>query len=129
MAAKRILVVDDHSDTREISQQLLTHFGYEVYVAEDGVEALDVALTAQPHLVLMDFLMPHGDGLQAIGMLKRHEPLRDVPVVLYTAAATEYNALVGAAGVTRVLLKPVEARQLLACVQDVIGPADVQALP
>ena len=124
MPPKKVLVVDDHGDTRDICNHLLTHFGYKVVLAEDGEGALRAALSEVPDLILLDFLMPHGDGVATLREMQQHEPLRAVPVVLYTAAATRAEELYAVEGLRRVLFKPIEARELLAVVRELIGEAE-----
>lgn len=125
MSPKKILVVDDHIDTRFICRELLTHFGYEVSEAVDGVQAYDVATENPPHLILLDFLMPNADGQQTLERLRAHDGLKDTRIVLYTAAATEMESLRKLKGVDRVLLKPLETRHLLQVVREIIGPAEL----
>lgn len=128
MPLKKVLVVDDHSDTREICKQLLTHFGYEVLLACDGVEAVDVAVANKPDMVLLDFLMPHRSGVETLQQFRKRDDLRDTPVVFFTAAATHAQELSEIEGVDRVLLKPIEARGVLEVVRDLIGEGEVNPL-
>lgn len=121
MPPKKVLVVDDHSDTREICRQLLEHFGYGVLLASDGMEALDVAVANRPDMVLLDFLMPHSSGVETLQRLRAHDHLRETPVVFFTAAATHAQELSEIEGVACVLLKPVEARGVLEVVRELIG--------
>ena len=124
---KRVLIVDDHSDTRTICRELLTHFGYAVEEAENGRAALETVGTSVPDLVLLDFLMPERDGLQILTELRSRPETATTPVVLYTAAATRLAELYEHPHVTRVLLKPVQAAQMLRMVQELIGPAEITA--
>ncbi|HUP89209.1 MAG TPA: response regulator [Longimicrobiales bacterium] len=124
MSPKTVLVVDDHGDTREICNHLLTHFGYEVMLAVDGQDAVRVALGKVPDLILLDFLMPHGDGVSTLREMQGHDSLKAVPIVLYTAAATRAEELHAVEGLRRVLFKPVEVRELLAVVRELIGESE-----
>ena len=124
MPAKKILVVDDHLDTRAICRTLLTHYGYTAFEAADGEEAVEVALRNVPDLLLLDLLMPKSDGAETLRALKRQETLRDMAVVLYTAAAMQEDALKAMDGVQRFRRKPIEARLLLGTVQDLIGRSE-----
>lgn len=120
---KKILIVDDHADSRIICRDLLGHYGYEVVEAEDGDEALEISLAQLPDLVLLDFLMPRSDGRETLERLRAAAHMDGKAIVLYTAAAVQLAQLEGLEGVDRVLLKPVEAKMLLRVVQDLIGPA------
>ncbi|HEX6560034.1 MAG TPA: response regulator [Longimicrobiales bacterium] len=128
MPPKKVLVADDHVDTREICRQLLTHYGYEVLLACDGLEAVDIAVAEVPDMVLLDFLMPRADGVETLRRLREHEALRAKPIVVFTAAATHVHELSMLEGVDRVLLKPIEARGVLKVVRELIGDSELEPL-
>src|SRR5262245_45749994 len=65
MMSKRILVVEDQADNRRILQDLLTRAGYEIILAENGQEALEVVARERPNLILMDIQLPLLDGYEA----------------------------------------------------------------
>ena len=83
----RILVADDHTDSRDAICALLEAFGFEVLAARDGREAVDVARAEAPDLVLMDVMMPDVDGLQAIRLLRKGPGTEDMPIIACTAMA------------------------------------------
>ena len=87
MEAKRILVVDDEARVREMLEFRLRLFGYEVLTAANGSEALDVAASEKPDLVLLDVMMPELDGFQVCSRLKQNEAAKNIPVVMLTAKA------------------------------------------
>lgn len=120
---KTVLIVDDHLDTRIICRELLAYFGYSVQEARNAEEAL-VQAEAVPDLILLDFLMPDRDGLSVLADLRSREALAGTPIVVYTAAASHADELRAHPLVTRVLLKPLEARVLLDAVNELIGPAE-----
>ena len=124
MPAKKVLVVDDHDDSREICRELLGFYGYDVATAEDGAEAMQLALTNAPDLVLLDFLLPHGDGIQTLRAMRADPSLLNTKIVLYTAAITERDSLMAVEGVDGILFKPVETAQLLTAVRSLIGNAE-----
>jgi len=85
---KKILVVDDDRDLREILQMVLEEAGYEVASAASGPEGMDVAHRERPDLILLDVMMPEGtEGFHVVWKLRnRDEPyFQDVPVVMLTA--------------------------------------------
>ena len=86
-APAHILVVDDHEDSRDVARMVLEHAGYEVSVAETGTEAFQLAVTAQPDLVLMDIVLPEIDGLEVSRRLRNHAVTRDMRIVAVTAVA------------------------------------------
>jgi CheY-like chemotaxis protein len=120
---KTVLIVDDHLDTRIICRELLVYFGYSVREARNAAEALVEAET-MPDLILLDFLMPDRDGLSVLADLRAREQLSGTPIVVYTAAASHAEELRAHPLVTRVLVKPLEARVLLEAVHELIGPAE-----
>lgn len=89
MASKRILVVEDNEDNREIFVYRLRQLGYEVLVATNGKEAIEVALREKPDLIFMDLKMPVMDGWEATKALRQTEWGKDLPVVAVTAHAME----------------------------------------
>ncbi len=83
-----VLAVDDHEDIREyLKEQLSDEF--DVLVAEDGAEALEIALKEVPDIVISDIMMPKMDGLELCARLKSSEPTNHIPVILLTAKASD----------------------------------------
>jgi CheY-like chemotaxis protein len=77
----KILVVDDNDDIREMLAVLLGLQGYRVIVAADGIEAVDVAGSERPDLILMDVMMPRLNGLEAARRIHQQPALRRVPII------------------------------------------------
>ncbi len=86
--AKRpvVLIVEDDSNQRALYEEELSDEGYEILVAEDGRQALQVAEDTPPDLVVMDVNMPKMDGLDTLARLL--EVKRDTPVIIHTAYAS-----------------------------------------
>lgn len=80
-----ILVAEDHLDSRDALKTLLEAVGYSVVEANDGREAVALALESHPSLILMDLMMPEMNGLDATRMLRQQEEMRDVPIIALTA--------------------------------------------
>ena len=78
---KRILVVDDEDDLREILQIFLTEMGYEVLTAADGREGLDLFLAQRPPIVLSDIKMPVMDGVEMLRQIKGEDPEAEVIMI------------------------------------------------
>src|SRR2546425_13339987 len=82
--AKKILVVDDDSEIRELASLILRGAGYEVTTAATGYGALESAVAQSPDLVLLDVNMPEMDGWEALRLLKAGEHLAGLPLVTFT---------------------------------------------
>ena len=83
--ADRILVVDDEEAIREALCEFLTDEGYEAILASNGEEALDLAETENPQLILLDMRMPGIDGIETCQRLKKNEKTRLIPIIVATA--------------------------------------------
>ena len=109
---KRILVVDDESDSRELLKAFLEGDGYKVSEAEDGYEAVEKAVEEHPDLILMDMAMPLMDGINSARTMRQHEDLSRVPIVALTAFGSFYEPRAKAAGCTDILFKPIDFEKL-----------------
>ncbi len=119
---RRLLVVDDVEENRQVAAQMLERVGFEVRTADDGAEALATFQAWRPHLVLMDLRMPGMDGLEAIRALRGLEGGEQVPVIAVTASAFEEDRLrVLEAGGTDFVSKPFGKPDLLRKVGDALG--------
>ena len=109
----RILVVDDELDIREFVQYNLVKEGYEVACATNGIEAVDMAVTFRPHLILMDMMMPEMDGREASRAL-RANPATAKMMIVFLSAVCEEESLVECyeAGADDYITKPVSMKVL-----------------
>ena len=123
----RLLVVDDNEQNRYLLQALLTGHGHEVMVAAEGAEALEKAQANPPDMIITDILMPGMDGYALCREWKRHEKLKGIPFVFYTATYTDPKdqdfAL--SLGAERFIIKPQEPDVLVEMLEQVI--AETQA--
>lgn len=111
----RILLVDDLPQNLEILSGLLEPEGYALELAQDGEQAVEMALKNPPDLILMDVSMPRLSGLEACRTLKSDERTHLVPIVLITALSAREDRIQGiAAGCDDFLTKPVDFEELLA---------------
>lgn len=85
--AKSILVVEDNELNMKLFHDLLEAQGYDVLQSKDGMEALKLARTHKPNLILMDIQLPEVSGLEVTKWLKEDEELRSIPVIAVTAFA------------------------------------------
>jgi CheY-like chemotaxis protein len=119
-----ILIVEDHSATRTALAQLLSGEGYEVAEAADGGAAVALLHSRRrPGLVLLDMLMPGMDGWQFLQARHSDPALAAAPVVVLTAASEFSPSTARALGADDVLLKPVDAEDLLDAVRRYFPPA------
>lgn len=113
-----ILVVDDDKKTVDVIRVYLEHDNYQVYVAYDGRQALELLQEHRPHLIVLDWMLPHVDGLDICQMVHREQKL---PVIMLTAKASEEHKLLGLErGADDYLTKPFSPRELVARVRVVL---------
>ena len=113
--SKRILVVEDQEDNRQILRDLLTGADFEVIEAEDGEAGVAAAAANYPDLILMDIQLPILDGYEATRRLKADAALRSIPVIAVTSFALNGEEQTArAAGCDDYVPKPFSPRQLLA---------------
>ncbi len=122
--SKRILVIEDQEDNRQILRDLLTSADFEVIEAEDGESGLAAAAEHRPDLILMDIQLPGLDGYEATRRLKADAVLHAIPVIAVTSYALGGDAdRARAAGCDAYFSKPFSPRQLLAKVREYLPPA------
>jgi two-component system cell cycle response regulator DivK len=83
----KILLVEDNETNRDMLSRRLIRKGYEVVMAEDGEQAVQMAATEHPDIILMDMSLPVIDGWEATRRVKAHEATRVIPVIALTAHA------------------------------------------
>jgi len=84
----KILLVDDDPDFVDATKMLLEHRGYEVVIAYDGIEGWEKVRKENPHLIVLDVMMPKKDGYEMCTELKGDPNYKDVPVILLTAVGS-----------------------------------------
>jgi two-component system, cell cycle response regulator DivK len=120
--SKRILVVEDQEDNRQILRDLLTSADFEVIEAVDGEAGLAAAAAHRPDLILMDVGLPGIDGYEATRRLKADSALRTIPIIAVTAhALSGAEDEARAAGCDGYIAKPISPRQLLARVREYLS--------
>src|SRR3974377_1604589 len=95
--SKRILVVEDQRDSRQIIRDMLTPTDYEITEVENGEEALAAIAKQRPDLILMDVQMPIMDGYTATRRIKADPALRSIPIIAVTSYALDGEAKVAKA--------------------------------
>ena len=118
LAGKRVLVIDDSSDSRHLLTEALGESGCEVLSAQDGDEGFWLARREKPDLILLDLMMPTMDGWDVLASLKRDSELAEIPVVVVSAIAKEQRGVL--LGAIEALSKPVDTNQLRGVLQRLI---------
>jgi two-component system alkaline phosphatase synthesis response regulator PhoP len=119
VAERRILVVEDDTTLCEVIAEALLEDDYAVETAGDGQAALELARRWRPDLVILDLMLPHGDGEQLAAALRRVGGLASIPIIVVSAsrAAGEAGARLEA---TAALRKPFDLFELTQRVNDVL---------
>jgi CheY-like chemotaxis protein len=113
-AKTTLMVVEDNEPSREALSRRLMRRGYAIVAAADGREAVDMARSVKPDLILMDLGLPGIDGWEATAQLKGDETTRHIPIIVLSAhAMTSDRALALAAGGDDFDTKPVRFERLL----------------
>ncbi len=119
---KRVLVVEDTEDNRQIIRDLLTSAGYEMIEAINGEQGVAMAAEHRPDLILMDIKLPVLDGYEATRRIKANPALRHIPVIAVTSYALSGDEeRTREAGCDAYVAKPFSPRLLLAKVRGFIG--------
>ena len=117
-----MLLVEDNEDNRIIYTTVLRHVGYDVIEALDGAEAIALARSARPDLILMDISLPEMDGWEATRILRLDIATRAIPIIALTAhAMPDDREKAAQMGFTSYLAKPIEPRAVVAEVRRWIG--------
>lgn len=117
----KVLIVDDEAHIRHVMKLKLENAGFEVLLAEDGEQALEIAIQHLPSLVITDYQMPYMDGLTLCAMLRGREETRCIPCMILTARGLhldqeEFNQ----SNIASVMSKPFSPREILDCVKQLI---------
>jgi two-component system cell cycle response regulator DivK len=113
MANELVLIVEDNEKNLELVQDILEFRGFRTLAASNGHEAVELARTHQPDLVLMDIQLPGLDGVSALKLLRSEASTGAIPVVALTAfAMTEDRGRLLEAGFDGYLAKPIDVRTL-----------------
>ncbi|ALP42921.1 phosphate regulon transcriptional regulator PhoB [Aeromonas schubertii] len=128
--AKRILVVEDEAPIREMLSFVLEQKGYDVIEAQDFDDGLVKLKEPYPELILLDWMLPGGSGIQFLKQLKQEELTRQIPVVMLTARGEEEDKVRGLeAGADDYITKPFSPKELTARLHAVmrrVSPTSVE---
>ena len=115
----RILVIDDSNTIRKSAEMFLRQAGYEVFLAEDGFDALAKISDHEPQVIFVDIMMPRLDGYQTCALIKQNPTLRSTPVIMLSSKDGIFDRARGRlAGSDRYLTKPFTREGLIAAVSE-----------
>jgi CheY-like chemotaxis protein len=118
----KVLIVDDEPLNVDYIEQELADCNYQLITASNGREALDKIYSVQPDLVLLDLMMPVLDGFAVLAQVKADPSVRDIPVIIISAASDSRNVVKGIKqGAEDYLTKPVNGELLLQKVKEYLG--------
>ena len=130
---RKILVVEDEPDIRELVRYNLEQAGFAVVEADDGEAALAMAQKERPALVILDLMLPQGDGMEVCRILRARPETAKLPIVILTAKAGEVDRVLGLElGADDYVTKPFSPRELVARVRAVMRrfeTVDVERAP
>jgi two-component system alkaline phosphatase synthesis response regulator PhoP len=113
-----ILLVDDEEDILEIVGYNLSQEGYKVYTAKNGIEAVAKAKKKNPHLIILDVMMPEMDGIEACETIRNTPGLENTIITFLTARGEDYSQLAGfEAGADDYIQKPIKPKVLMSKVK------------
>ncbi|PJK11308.1 phosphate regulon transcriptional regulatory protein PhoB [Lysobacteraceae bacterium NML08-0793] len=118
---KTILIVDDEPAIRDMLAFALRRENYQVQQAADAAEALAAIHRSAPDLILLDWMLPGGSGLELARRWRRDARAREIPIIMLTARGEEDDRVIGLeSGVDDYVVKPFSTRELLARIRAVI---------
>ena len=124
---KKILIIDDEAVNRAILEDYLSNFGYEIYMASNGSEGMDMLTKTKPDLVLLDIKMPDKDGFQTLAEIKRSPGFSSIPV-LFLSSLNRSNLKVKGLelGAEDYITRPFDKAELLARIRAALRRTNLQ---
>lgn len=119
--SRRILVVEDEAPIRDMLCFVLEQNGYQACTAEDVDSAINMLAEPYPDLVLLDWMLPGGSGIQIAKKMKQHDLTRNIPIIMITARGEEEDKVRGLeVGADDYVTKPFSPKELMARIKAVI---------
>lgn len=119
----RIVCIEDEREMIELVKLILTRRGYDFHGAEGGKQGLEIIRQVQPHLVLLDLMMPDMDGWEVYQQMKADDQLQGIPVIIITAKAQNIDKILGLhiAKVNDYITKPFGPSELIHSIEIVLN--------
>lgn len=129
MADEKILVVDDEDNILELLRFNLENSGYKVLTAQNGIDALRIAKTEVPDLILLDLMLPGMDGYDVCKEIRRDDNISSTPIIMITAKGEELDKILGLElGADDYITKPFSVRELKARLKAVLRRTTIQQI-
>ncbi|PWH18483.1 MAG: hypothetical protein DDG59_05955 [Anaerolineae bacterium] len=126
---EKVLIVDDDLDTLRLVGLMLQRQGYQILAASNGPQALVLAEKEQPHLILLDIMMPEMDGYEVARRIRANPVTASIPIIMFTAKSQVEDKVLGyEAGADDYITKPTQPRELFAKMRAVLARAQ-KAVP
>ena len=117
----KILLVDDEPDILEIISYSLKNAGYNVYTAKNGIEAIKQTEKIEPHLIILDVMMPEMDGIEACEIIRNTQKIKHTLIAFLSARGEDYSQIAGFnAGADDYITKPIKPKILLSKVKSLL---------
>tara|TARA_Y100000588_G_scaffold328116_1_gene363508 strand:+ start:4943 stop:5620 length:678 start_codon:yes stop_codon:yes gene_type:complete len=117
----KILLVDDEPDILEIISYSLKNVGYNVYTAKNGIQAVKQAEKIEPHLIILDVMMPEMDGIEACEIIRKTQKIKHTLITFLSARGEDYSQIAGFnAGADDYITKPIKPKILLSKVKSLL---------
>ncbi len=121
MKKEKILIVDDEADILEIVGYNLKKEGFEVLTAENGKQAIEIAIEEKPSLIILDVMMPEMDGMETCYQMRNIPALKETLITFLSARGEDYSQIAGFdAGADDYITKPVKPRVLISKVKAIL---------
>ncbi|MDH5393883.1 MAG: response regulator [Gammaproteobacteria bacterium] len=118
----KILIVDDSPTQRQALINILKKHNYDIIIAEDGQQGVDMSRSEMPDLILMDVVMPGLNGFQATRHISKHDSTKDIPIIILTSKDQETDRVwAQRQGAKDYIIKPATENELLDKINSFLG--------
>ena len=122
----KILLVDDEPDILEIISYSLKNAGYSIYTASNGIEAIEKASKIEPHLIILDVMMPEMDGIEACEIIRNNPKTKNTLITFLSARGEDYSQIAGFnAGADDYITKPFSQKLLVERIRAVLRRSSI----
>lgn len=117
----RVLVVDDNPDVLTSIAYTLRPLGYDILKASSGKQCLDILTTQKVDVILLDIMMPEGDGWDVASKIREHPQWRSPPIIFVTAKTDDMSISLGSLSSEEYIIKPFDPQELIRAVQKIVA--------